>query len=50
MKETGFYFDCHRCNYAHEMPFFQEENLEENPEYVTLKEQNITDFDGFCGI
>ena len=47
MKETGYYFDCHRCNYAKEMPFFHEENLEENPEAVTLNEPNITDFEGF---
>ena len=48
MKEVESYFDCHKCNYAKEMPFFQEECLEENPENVfTLKEQNITDFEEF---
>jgi len=47
MKDTEFYFDCHKCNYAKEMPFFQEEYLEENPENVTLKEQDITDFEEF---
>ena len=42
MKATGFYFDCYRCNYAKEMPFFQEECLEENPENVyTVKEHNM---------
>ena len=48
MKEAGFYFDCHRCNYAKEMPFFQERCLEESPKSVhTLKEDNITDFEDF---
>ena len=48
MKETGFYFDCHQCNYAKEMPFFQEECLEEGPEKnYTCKEQHTTDFEDF---
>ena len=47
MKETVYYFDCHSCNYANEMPFFQEECLEEIPEKNALKEHIITDFEDF---
>ena len=28
-KVEGFHFDCNRCNYAEELPFFQEQYLEE---------------------
>ena len=47
-KKTGVYFDCHRCNYAREMPFFQEEFLEVSTQSNdTLNEENITDFEDF---
>ena len=48
LKETGIYFDFHRCNYAQEMPFFEENCLEVSPQSNdTLNEENITDLEDF---
>ena len=47
-KEAGVYFDCQMCNYAKEMPFFQEENLEDWPQSLDKSnEENSTDFNDF---
>ena len=42
-KEDGFYFNCGRCNYIEEFPFFQEEYLEESLLIDSNEEENILD-------
>ena len=42
-KEDGFYFDCGKCNYTEEFPFFQEEYLEESFLIDSNDEENILD-------
>ena len=44
-KEAGFYFNCGRCNYAEELPFFQEEYLEESVLNDPIDEENILDLE-----
>ena len=46
LKVIGCFFDCHQCNYAKEMPFFEEECLDENSKNKhNLSRDNIIDFD-----
>ena len=42
-KQNGFYFYCGRCNYAEELPFFQEEYLEESFLIDTKDNENTLD-------
>ena len=47
-KVEGFRFNCNRCNYAEELPFFQEQYLEEIPQILNvLNEGDLTENEDF---